>query len=139
MTIREWDQYIDNLAVLEKTAAPVVSCYIDVEAWASGKRDDLAKQAGALEHDLPVDAIEDLKRTLARTSVFLEGGLDAQTKGVAVFARGGERPVFFSLQFRVPVTSRISVDSSPWISDLIDLRDTYYRALLRAGWTARWS
>ena len=138
MTTRELRQHIGHLASLEKTAAPVVSSYIDVEAWKSGNARVLDDQARALKRELPSAIVRDFEEALARTDVFLGTALLPQTRGVAVFARGGEQPVFFSLQFRVPVINRISVDDGPLLGDLEELQDTYYRALLRAGWTARW-
>jgi hypothetical protein len=50
-----------------------------------------------------------------------------QTKGLAVFVRGGEEPLFLPLQFRVPLPDYIAVDSIPCIFHLVDLKDTYDR------------
>src|SRR5262249_52319323 len=56
---------------------------------------------------------------------FLGSGLLTQTKSVAMFGRGGERPFFLPLQFGVPLPNWIAVSATPCIYHLVDLEDTY--------------
>jgi rubrerythrin len=49
------------------------------------------------------------------------------TQGVAMFARAGARPLFLGLQFRVPLPDQLSVNSTPDVYHLVELKDTYHR------------
>jgi len=74
MELGELQQHVKDLAALEKTAAPVVSCYIDVEAWRSGKRYLLDEQVKVCRRDQSTDARSALEQTLARIEAFLGVG-----------------------------------------------------------------
>src|SRR5580765_3048024 len=99
MELRELQDHIKNLATIEKTAAPVVSCYVDVEAWRSGNGQSLQKALKAQSGGLSNEALSDLDEARARIEAFLGGDLLPQANGAAVFARAGDRPLFVPLQF----------------------------------------
>jgi peptide subunit release factor 1 (eRF1) len=127
MDVRELQQHIRNLATIEKTTAPVVSCYIDFEAWRSGNRAALDKSLRGRTRGLSHRELSALHEAVARIDGFLGSDLPGQTRGAAVFARAGDQPFFLTLEFRVPLPTAITVDSVPHIYPLVELRDTYYR------------
>ena len=130
MELRELQVHVKDLAALERTSAPVVSCYVDIEARRSRNRNPLDEWVRLLERGLSTDALRALEETVGRIDAFLAADLLPQTRGVAVFARAGDHPLFLPLQFRVPLPSYISVDSAPHIYPLVELKDTYHRYVL---------
>lgn len=127
MELRELQQHIRNLVTVERTAAPVVSCYIDVEGWRLRNRQSLEKRLKAPTHEPSNEARRALDDALARIEAFLREDRLTQASGAAVFARAGDRPIFIALQFRVRLPDRVAVDSVPHIYPLVELKHTYHR------------
>ncbi len=50
--------------------------------------------------------------------------------GLAIFARSRRQPFFLPLQFRVPLPNWVSVNTTPNIYHLVELKDTYRRYVL---------
>jgi hypothetical protein len=119
-----------NLAVLGETDSPVISCYINNEAGRSGYRDVIDARVREIRKALSADQRLDFEHALAKIEAFLAADLTAEAKGAAVFSRAGDVPFFQAFQFRLPLPSRMSVDSVPHIYELVLLKDTYHRYVL---------
>jgi hypothetical protein len=130
MKFRELQRHILTLTKLDGTEAPVVSCYINVESGESKYRDTIEQQGRSLKRGLSDGAVRDVEEALQRIEAFLAAGLEPGTRGAAVFARAGESPFFLPLQFRVPLPTRVVVNSTPCIYDLVELKDTYSTCLV---------
>ena len=107
MELKELQQHVRTLATLEETSSQVISCYLNLEAGASGYRNALDERAGLLRKTFTGEARKDFEAALGRIEDFLNAELRPGTKGVAVFSRAGAQPFFLPLQFRVPLPNWI--------------------------------
>jgi hypothetical protein len=139
LELRQLRQHIRTLAALEPALHPVVSCYINVEPGCPAFRSLWNGQVRAWRRTLPAEARSYLEAARVRIEAFLSARLLGHTRGVAVFARGGDRPFFLPLQFRAPLPNRITVNSVPSIYPLVELKDTYdcYLVMLAATGSVR--
>ena len=125
--LRELQTHIRTLITLEETGAPVLSCYVNRDLTEHGHGPILDHSAWTLRKTLCDEEREPFEKAFERITTFLGRELDPTTQGVAAFARGGAQPFFLGLQFQVPVVDRLSIDSTPNIYQLIELKDTYHR------------
>ena len=135
MTLAELRQHIRTLITLGATDAPVISCYLDLEAnppeaSGSGGRAVFAKRAALLRKSTLSESRKSVEEALQRIEGFLAGELRPEIKGVAVFARGGAQPFFLPLRFQVPLPNWIVADVVPNVYHLIELKDTYHHFVL---------
>lgn len=115
---------IRTLITLPETDMPVLSCYLNAGAHAAL---ELERHRQVLRTSLSPGQRPSFDEAFERVQHYLASELRPSTKGIAVFARGGPDPCFLALQLQVPVTVRVSVDSTPMISELVQLKDTYHR------------
>jgi len=115
----ELHRHISTLANLEEAAEPVVSCYLDLE---TGYRETLNERVRSLESNLDRHLRVSFWEALGRIEVFVGTGIRPESRGAAVFSRGGERAFFLPLQFRVALPTRVTVSAVPHIYHLIELR-----------------
>jgi hypothetical protein len=113
------------LATLGSSAVPMVSCYITFDQGLV-QRGMLERRARAVRATLPANQRAELDATMARIFAQLEQR-SARTRGMAVFARGGEDPYFRALEFRVPLPTLLALDTGPVIYPLVELKDTFHR------------
>ena len=135
MTLVELRQHIRALITLGATKAPVISCYLNLEANASvasgsGGHVVFAKRAALLRKSTSGENRKCVDEALQRIDGFIAGEMKPETKGVAVFARGGAQPFFLALQLQVPLPNWIVADVVPNVYHLIELKDTYHRFVL---------
>ncbi len=127
MELKELQTHIGTLATLPETDAPVISCYLDLEAGPSKYRNTLEERVRLLRKSLGEPARAQFDEALGRMMGFLESGIHPSAKGLALFARNGEVPFFMALSFHVPLPTWIAVNSTPNIYHLVELKDTYDR------------
>ncbi|MCX5747795.1 MAG: hypothetical protein NT062_35465 [Proteobacteria bacterium] len=113
------------LATLEASTAPMVSCYVSVEHGVV-RREVITRRARAIRATLPAGQRGELDATMARGHAQLEQRSE-RTRGMAVFARGGEAPYLQALEFRVPLSELLVFDHGPVIYPLVELKDTFHR------------
>ena len=119
--------HIRTLITLEETEAPVLSCYVNRGATPNFIPHPAQRGARALRKVLRRQEREPFQEALDQIEAFLENELHPLTMGIAAFSRAGSRPFFLGLQFQMPLPNRLSVDSTPNIYDLVELKDTYHR------------
>jgi len=122
MRVTDLRQETLKLAQLSASDAPVVSCYLDLRC---GSTTALWNQAAAVRDRLRGTELRSFVDVMNRVDDFLLVGLKPDSQGAAVFSRGGNRPYFLALQFRVPVETSLQVQSEPCIFGLLALLDTY--------------
>jgi len=127
MDVKTLQQHLSALATLPETGAPVVSCYLNLERGPISYRGALDARMELLRRSLP----EARRNLVVAAMVPIEAWLRALpangTQGAAMFSRAGDQPFFLPLAFRVPLPSWISVDSTPNIYHLVELKDNYDR------------
>ncbi len=120
----ELQKRIQQLAFLEESEEPIISCYINPETEYRKSLDD---QVRSVKKTVDRKMLPAFWEALGKIEVFLGTGIQAGSRGVAAFARGGERPFFLPVQFGAPLPNDVTVGSRPRIYPLIELRDNYYR------------
>jgi len=122
-------RHLRELAMLEETPSPVVSCYLDVTGGSAARaRRYVVERARLVERSFVGHERVDLKQAFAEVLAYLDSGrVEAATRGVAIFARSGGEPFTTALQFRLPLPMRVAVDPLPNIYHLVELEDTYHR------------
>lgn len=124
MNYGELQRRIQQLAFLEESDEPIVSCYINHGAQ---NRKTLTDQVRSAKKTVGPEMLPLFYEALGKIEVFLGTGIRAGALGVAVFARGGVRPIFWPMQFGAPLPNELSAGFKPRIYPLVELRDNYYR------------
>ncbi len=130
MELKELQQHIRTLATLNETSALVISCYLNLEHGLASYREPFEARLRLLQKSLAGTASRDFEEAVNRIQDYLASELRPESKGVALFVRGGAEAFFLPLQFRVPLPNWVVVGSTPNIFHLIELKDTYDRYVL---------
>lgn len=127
MELNELDRHILELATLEETRSPVISCYLDLSTPDPGYRTVFDDRVHVLRRTIQEEHRHDLEQALSKIQEFLGARAIAGASSLAIFSRAGERPLFLPLSFAAPLPNRIAVSSAPCIYDLVELKDNYNR------------
>lgn len=127
MELKTLQKHIRTLATLEETTSPFISCYLTLDGEPHSWRSAYEQRLYLLRRSLRGDARWDFEEAVGMIQTFLAKELAEESKGVAIFARGGEKPFFLALQFQVSLPIWINVSSTPNIYHLVELKDTYHR------------
>lgn len=135
IALTELKKHIRTLITLETTDAPMISCYLNLNAgkWeegGGGGRNVFRERRALLRQCLTGETKALFEEALHEIELYLEKQLLPESNGVAIFARGGERSFFLPLQFQVPLPNWIVVDVIPNVYHLVELNDTYHRFVL---------
>lgn len=131
--LRELNQHIQLLAQAAPGEAPYLSCYLDVSAGTAGYRHYLDSRVHELRTALQGRAREAFEQALDPIEFHFATHIDPMAQGVALFARGHRRGLFFQLmQFAVPVENSLTLSATPDIYPLVELKDNYdsYKVVL---------
>lgn len=139
MEVTELEQRIRLLATVEETDSPMISCYLDLSNGRAGYRNELDTRVQLLRKTLPLRSAGEFEDALASIQALLDEAILPRTRGLAAFARAGEKPFWQQLQFEVPLPNWIAVGSTPNIYHLVELKDNYdrYAILLTTETSAR--
>lgn len=119
---------IRTLITLEETETPVISCYVHrVVRPDGGEIPEFVHRLQAIRNVLRGKELVQFEERFARIQSYLSSDLLPKTQGIAIFARGGRSPFFMALEFEVPLPNRLSVNSTPDVYHLVELKDTYHR------------
>ena len=130
MEVRELEAHIRTLASVDENESPLISCYIDLSSEVIGYRDELDVRFQLLRKSLPTRSATDFDEAASRIIACLEGAIPPRTRGMALFARGGESPFWRALYFEVPLPNWIAAGSTPNIYHLVELKDNYDRYVI---------
>lgn len=130
MDLKMLQKYIRTLVTLEETNAPVISCYLTLGDEPSSWRTAFNQRLHVLQRTLRGDAREGFEEAVDQIEGYLDSELAPESKGVAIFARGGEKPFFLPLQFQVALPTWLVVNSTPNIYHLVEMKDTYHRFVI---------
>jgi len=128
MDIKNLKQHIRTLITLEKSNAPVISCYINLSDKAVVKQ-FLANKGAELHNAISEQERKDLDAALKLIRSY-DHPQTERVKGIALFYRGGTKPFFKLLQFNVPLPNQISIGPAPYVYNLVELKDVYYRFIV---------
>jgi hypothetical protein len=127
MEVKTLQHHISTLATLEETEAPVITCYLNLERGAPALRDVLAERLRTLRNSYRERERFQLDAAFAPVEAYLRGRPTTGKLGLALFSRAGMQPFFLPLEFRVPLPTWISVNATPNIYHLVELKDNYDR------------
>jgi hypothetical protein len=130
VNLQALQQQLRTLATLNESEAPVISCYVNLESGTQQFRAAFEERLRLLKKSLSVLEWNTFSEAIRRIDDYLHSSLLKESKGAAIFARGGAKPFFLPLQFRVPVPDALSMDTLPNIFHLVELKDTYHRFVL---------
>ena len=111
-------QQVMTLANLKEAEEPVVSCYLDLR---SRYRESLNDRVRAVKNQLDRRMRLPFWEALGRIEVFVGTGIRPESRGAAIFSRGGEHSFFLPLQFEVPLSTWVTVSARPHIYHLVEL------------------
>ncbi|MBL8290873.1 MAG: hypothetical protein JNN08_03500 [Bryobacterales bacterium] len=127
MELTELQKHIRTLATLAETDAPVISCYLNLEAGQPVYHSALEERKHLFRKSVTGPDRETVDAALARVAAFIESGIHPSSKGAAIFVREGDMPFLMALSFHVPLPTWLTVNSTPNIYHLVELKDTYDR------------
>ncbi len=126
MDLKNLKQHIKALIILEESDAPVISCYLNLTDKKALLK-FLADKGAELNNSISDGERKDLDAVFKLIRSYIDNHQREKVKGIALFYRGGSKPFFKLLQFNVPLPNRISLGPSPYVFNLIELKDVYYR------------
>lgn len=127
MELKDLQKHIRHLVTLEITEAPVISCYFNLEPGVADCRQFMEARATSLRKSLPKATQRHFEEALRRIDAYITAETFSESKGLAVFARSGDNPLFLPLQFHVPLPNWMVADEVPNVYHLVELKDTYHR------------
>lgn len=135
LAVADLEAHIRALIAVEPMAdTPLISCYTNrdasLEASSGSAASPFAERVVTLRQSIRGPQRVMVDEALARVHEYVAHHLRPETKGVAVFARGGPKPFFLPLQFHVYLPEWIVADSIPNLYHLVELKDTYHRFVL---------
>ena len=128
MDLKKLKQHIRTLATVEETSSPMISCYLNLETGENQAA--FESRVRLLQKSLTGKELLDFQAAANQIREYLKENANRESRGTAIFARGGDKPFFLPLQFRVPLPDWIAIGSSPNIYHLIELKDTYHRFVI---------
>lgn len=130
MHLKDFNRYVRELVSVEPSESPVISFYVEVAGGRVAQRSTIDERVRTVRKSLVGASRRGFEEALGRVESFLTTSLLPDARGAAIFARGGDRPLFTPLQFRVPLPNWFSVHSTPNIYHLVELKDTYHRYVI---------
>ena len=130
MELKSLQRHIRSLATLPETSAQVVSCYLELEKGGIKDPAVFHEQVHHLTTGLAGQERQDFKAAMAAIQRYLAVELSADAKGAAIFSRAGAAPFFLPLQFRLPLPNWVTLQTTPNIYHLVELKDAYDRYIL---------
>ena len=121
---------IGYLADTEPKESPLISCFAHVSEGVHLPLAEIDARANQIGKQLRGERRADYLEALQRVRETLLGPLKPTTRSVAVFARGGDYPMLFPVEFEVEMPTRFIVDDLPHIYPLVELKDTYHRFVI---------
>jgi hypothetical protein len=125
--IKTLQHHIATLATLKETDAPVISCYLDLEMGPLAYQHVLAERIQTLKKSLHGPGRFQVDAAFGCIAAYLRERPTGGNLGLALFSRAGKQPFFLPLEFRVPLPTVISVNSTPNIYQLVEIKDNYNR------------
>ena len=127
MDVKTLQHHIVALVTLEETDAPVISCYLNLERSEQAYQDALAERIQTLMKSLHPPKRFQVEAALGTIEAYLRERPTGGNLGLALFSRAGKQPFFLPLEFRIPLPTWISVNSTANIYHLVELKDNYDR------------
>ena len=128
MDLKKLKQHIQTLATVKETNSPMISCYLNLESRKN--QETFERRVRLLQKSLTDQELLDFQAAANQIREYLRDKLNPESKGTAIFARGGDAPFFLPLQFRVSLPDWIAIGTSPNIYHLVELKDTYHRFVI---------
>ena len=128
MELGQLRSHLRRLITIEETEAVIVSCYRRFSVGRTGLQPPLfARRVRSIRNVLSGQERDHFEEVFERIQAYLATEVRPTTRGVAIFARAGTQPFFLPLEFQVPLPDRLSVNSTPDVYHLVELKDTYHR------------
>ena len=89
MNIQTLEKHLLTLVTLGEADAPVVSCYLNLEAGLDAARQAIDERVRLLRKSLPQPQRELFEQAITQIHTRLAAGFLEESLGVAVFSRGG--------------------------------------------------
>lgn len=127
-------EMILKLAEVELTESPVLSCMVNLNQPRQVAIRKIEKQAADVSVSLEAEEKSCFDEALADIISFLSNPDNAELRdgGIAVYARVGELPFFYSHPVGATLSTSIIVDELPHIYPLVETTDTYNRFVVVA-------
>jgi hypothetical protein len=126
--VKTLQQHIAVLATLKQTGSPVVSCYLNLAS--RQPVDELDRRILTLKASFDASEREQVAQALLAIERYLRMRPVNDAASLAMFSRAGKEPFFLPLEFRVPLPTWISVNVTPNIYHLVELKDNYDRYVI---------
>ncbi len=131
MKLEILEKHVQRLANLQETKKLLVSCYLNFED------DDLdwrivvpKREAEILDSLSSTSAKSDVREAFSSIKRWLNSNLSPNSRGAALFARGGDGDLLIPMQFEVPLPYEITVDTVPHLYELVRMKDTFHQYIV---------
>ncbi len=131
MQPKQLQENIHQLVTLEPTEVPVPSCYLNLSTDEPFIRTKFMMRSAEMRLSIN-DEIEReaFDQSVARVQDFLFEEIQPDTRGAAIFVRGGRAPFHLIMQFTVELPTWITMGPMPNVYHLVELKDSYHRFVI---------
>lgn len=130
MTKTILESFIKRLVEIEPDHSPLVSAFINLDDNPTDPFAAIEPQARITAKRLSGQRRSDFEDAVEEIRAYLRSSVEPGTRSIALYSRWGDQPVFYPLQFKVPIETNFVVDSLPHIYPLVELKDTYHRFVI---------
>jgi hypothetical protein len=123
-------RHISALANLPEGEEPLVSAYFDLRESSQSLSSAFEVWCISARHTLPQNKRAWFDQARAEVAMVLRQTWSEDSKGLAVFARGGDHPLLMALPFEAVLETHFDVTSRPVIFPLVQLKDRFHRFVL---------
>ncbi len=123
-------RFLRLLTDIEPDGNPVISCLVNLRQPRGESLAEIEARARFVEARLSGERLENYREAFSQVRAALGEGFSRDSLGVAIYARWGDQPTFLTMEFKVPVETRLIVDDLPHIYPLIELKDSYERFVI---------
>lgn len=127
---RNLKKSLNRLSEIAPNRSPLLSCFLDLDTPREKLRMLIQMQAQELSRNLPERQKMEFEEAFAKIDNFLSKATDSHSKGAAIYVRAGAQPFFLTMEFTVPLDTRLVVDSLPHLYPVIETKDTYHRFVI---------
>ncbi len=128
MELKELSSLVRELAIMDETDAPFISCYLNLAD--SDWKNFLENRLHLIKKTWPREQSAEFETSVQQIHDYLSHKIVDTSKGVALFVRAGEEPYFKALQFLVSTENWLDMDTLPSIYNLVQLKDSYHRFVI---------
>ncbi|MFT6861493.1 MAG: ribosomal protein L7Ae-like RNA K-turn-binding protein [Akkermansiaceae bacterium] len=127
LTSQDLRKALNRLSDIAPSDSPLISCFINLTENLQATLQLFDRQAKDMARHFVGSRLVDFQDAYGEIRKYLTDSVPKGSRGAAIYARWGKRPLLIPLDFKVVLETKLVVDTLPHIYPVIETRDTYHR------------